>query len=566
MCGYTVRRARRPGKRIGAVALAVATPETVAMKKLWPVAPAAALAALAAHDLLQRRHAILRNFPIIGHGRYLLEAVGPELRQYVVASNDEERPFSRDQRRWVYASAKGENNYFGFGTDNDLEHSSGNVIVHHRTFGRQYPTHGKPGQEAWLPSAKVLGGPRGRRHAFRPNSVVNISGMSFGSLSGNAIEALNRGAAEAGCLHNTGEGAVSAYHRMGGDIVFQIGTAYFGCRDDDGRFDIARLKDLVATTPIRAIEVKLSQGAKPGLGGVLPAPKVSAEIARTRGVPQGKDCISPSRHAEFNDVDSMLDFVELLADETGLPVGIKSAVGDLGFWHDLAGRMDRRERGVDFVTIDGGEGGTGASPLIFTDAVSLPFRLGFSRVYSIFAEHGLHEDVTFIGAGKLGLPDNAIVAFGLGVDMVNVGREAMLAVGCIQAQKCHTGKCPTGVATQEKWLAHGVEPVSKGERVASYIKTLRRDLLKVSEACGVEHPSLIGPDSVEIIDMLADGRLLDEVYGYQPGWGYPSRRDQDAIRRLMGSSEEPEVGTEGPPETAEQGPRGDQTTGDVPVL
>ncbi len=228
--------------------------------------------------------------------------------------------------------------------------------------------------------------------------------------------------------------------------------------------------------------------------------------------------------------------------------------------------MESTSRGVDFLTIDGGEGGTGASPLIFTDAVSLPFRLGFSRVYSIFAERGLHESVTFIGAGKLGLPDNAIVAFGLGADIVNVGREAMLAVGCIQAQKCHTGGCPTGVATQNKWLARGLDPDLKGERVANYVKTLRRDLLKVSEACGVEHPALIGPESVEILDTLADGRLLDEVYGYQPGWGFPSLADQRAIRQLMETAEEPEIETEGPPETAEQGERGDQTTGDVPVL
>ncbi|MEJ7630616.1 MAG: FMN-binding glutamate synthase family protein [Nocardioidaceae bacterium] len=536
------------------------------MRKAWSFAPVVALGAVAAHDLLQRRHAILRNFPVVGHARFFLEAVGPELRQYVVASNDEERPFSRDQRRWVYASAKLENNYFGFGTDNDLEHSSGNIIVHHKTFGRQYATHGKPGQEARLPSAKVLGASRGRRRAFRPQSVVNISGMSFGSLSGNAIEALNRGAVIAGCLQNTGEGAVSPYHRMGGELVFQIGTAYFGCRDDDGRFDIGRLKDLVADAPIRALEIKLSQGAKPGLGGVLPAAKVSAEIARTRGVPEGLDCISPSRHAEFSDVDSMLDFVEMLADETGLPVGIKSAVGDLGFWHELVEQMVSSERGVDFVNIDGGEGGTGASPLIFTDAVSLPFRLGFSRVYSIFAEAGLHERVTFIGAGKLGLPDNAIVAFGLGVDMVNVGREAMLAVGCIQAQKCHTDRCPTGVATQDKWLTRGLDPVSKADRVANYVKTLRRDLLKVSEACGVEHPALIGPDSVEVLDTLTDGRLLDAAYGYQPGWGFPSAQDQLAIRGLMESAEEEESETEGPPETAEQGARSDEIAGDTPVL
>jgi glutamate synthase domain-containing protein 2 len=533
------------------------------MKKIWAGVPATVLGAVAAHDLLQRRHAVLRNFPVIGHARFWLEAIGPELRQYIVASNDEERPFSRDQRRWVYASAKLQNNYFGFGSDNDLEHSSGNVIVHHRTFGRSYPTHGAVGQEARLPAAKVLGGPRGRRHAFRPESVVNVSGMSFGSLSGNAIEAINRGAAAAGCLHNTGEGAVSPYHRNGADLVFQIGTAYFGCRDDHGRFDLAKLKDLVASAPIRALEVKLSQGAKPGLGGVLPAPKVSAEIAETRGVPEGVDCLSPSRHAEFDDVDSLLDFVELLATETGLPVGIKSAVGDLSFWHELADLMEDRSRGVDFITIDGGEGGTGASPLIFTDAVSLPFRLGFARVYSIFAARGLHEDILFIGAGKLGLPDNAVVAFALGVDMVNVAREAMLAVGCVQAQKCHTGECPTGVATQNPWLAHGLDPISKAERVANYVKTLRRDLLKVSETCGVEHPALIGPGSVEILDNLSDGRLLEDVYGYEPGWGYPSERDRAAISAIMAATDEAESDTEGPPETAEDGVRADDAAAEV---
>jgi len=531
-------------------------------KRLLAAVPPAALGIVAAHDLLQRRHAVLRNFPVIGHARFWLEAIGPELRQYIVAGNEEERPFNRDQRRWVYASAKLQNNYFGFGTDTDLEHSDGNVIVHHKTFGRAYPTHGSVGQEARLPSAKILGGPRGRRHAFRPESVVNISGMSFGSLSGNAIEALNRGAAAAGCLHNTGEGAISTYHRNGGDLIFQLGTAYFGCRDDDGRFSLPRLKELVASAPVRALEIKLSQGAKPGLGGVLPAAKVSAEIAAARGVREGVDCLSPSRHSEFDDVDSMLDFVELLAQETGLPVGIKSAVGDLGFWEDLTEAMSHGDRGVDFVTIDGGEGGTGASPLIFTDAVSLPFRLGFARVYSMFARRGLHESVTFIGGGKLGLPDNAVVAFALGADMVNVAREAMLAVGCVQAQKCHTGECPTGVATQNPWLAHGLDPSLKAARVTNYIKTLRRDLLKVSEACGVEHPALIGPRDVEILDNPSDGRLLEAVYGYEAGWGYPSANDRERITAIMAATEETETSTEGPPETAEDGEPGTGIAGE----
>jgi glutamate synthase domain-containing protein 2 len=424
-----------------------------------PAAAAAAVAAVAVRDLKQRRHALLRNFPVLGHARYLLEAIGPELRQYLVAANNEERPFTRDQRRWVYASAKQENNYFGFGTDNDIEYTAGYPIIHHRTFGRAIPPSSpQAGHEVSLPSAKVLGAARGRRGAFRPPSVVNISAMSFGSLSGNAIAALNAGAVAANCLHNTGEGGISAYHRQGGELIFQIGTAYFGCRDEQGRFSLNRLKDLVAAAPVRALEIKLSQGAKPGLGGVLPAAKVSAEIAAARGVPQGQDCISPSRHAEFSDTDSLLDWVELLATETGLPVGIKAAVGDLAFWHDLTTLMVDTDRGIDFVTVDGGEGGTGAAPLIFTDSVSLPFQVGFSRVYTIFAAKGLHEQVTFIGGGKLGLPDNAIVAFALGCDMVNVAREAMLAIGCIQAQKCHTDTCPTGVATQNAWLAHGLDP------------------------------------------------------------------------------------------------------------
>lgn len=523
----------------------------------------AALGAVAAHDVLQRRHAILRNFPVLGHARFALERIGPELRQYIVAHNDEERPFSRDQRRWVYSSAKLQNNYFGFGTDNDLEHGDGNVIVHHRTFGDAYPTHGSVGQEARLPAAKVLGGPRGRRHAFRPDSVVNISGMSYGSLSGNAIEAINRGAAAAGCLHNTGEGAVSPYHRKGADLVFQIGTAYFGCRDEQGRFSLPKLVELVESTPIRALEVKLSQGAKPGLGGVLPGPKVSREIAETRGVTEGVDCLSPSRHAEFHDVDSMLDFVERVADATGLPVGIKSAVGDLSFWEDLAEAMQDGERGVDFITIDGGEGGTGASPLIFTDSVALPFRLGFARVYRIFARRGLHERITFVGAGKLGLPDNAIVAFALGCDMVSVAREAMLAVGCIQAQKCHTGECPTGVATQNPWLARGLDPADKAERVTNYVKTLRRDLLKVSETCGVVHPALLGPDCIEVVDHLVPGRMLDEVYEYEPGWGFPSAADRETITAIMSAVDEEEADVVGPSLTAESGPPSDDFAGEI---
>ncbi len=514
-------------------------------------APVAAVAGLAARDLAQRQHAILRNFPVVGHFRYWLEAIGPELRQYIVMDNDAERPFSRDQRRWVYASSKLENNYFGFGTDNNVEHTEGYPIIKHRTFAEVAPhSHPESDLDTPLPSAKVLGAARDRRLKFRPESLVNVSAMSFGSLSGRAVEALNRGAAMAGCMHNTGEGGLSPYHRNGGDLILQIGTAYFGCRDERGRFDLDRLVALVQSAPVKAIEVKLSQGAKPGLGGHLPGAKVSPQIAEIRGIPVGKDCISPSRHAEFSDVDSMLDWVELLADATGLPVGVKSAVGDHAFWESLVSQMSRGDRGVDFVTIDGGEGGTGAAPMVFSDSVSLPFRVGFARVFAEFARAGLTDDLTFIGGGKLGLPDNAIVALALGCDMVNVAREAMFAVGCIQAQKCHTDTCPTGVATQDPWLAHGLDPELKAQRLANYVTTLRRDLLKVAESCGVAHPALVTVDDVEVLSGNNSATALRDVHGYQPGWGTVGPELHEEITRIMSGAPQ---GDSAPPSQSAQG-------------
>jgi len=506
-------------------------------KRALQAAPVAGVAALAAYDLSQKSHALLRNFPVIGHLRYVLEEMGPELRQYIVTSNDEERPFSRNQRRWIYASSKLQNNYYGFGTDNNVEYTPGYPIIKHRTFADVAPAMARPSSA--IPSAKILGGPRGRAKAFRPGSVVNVSAMSFGSMSAKAIEAINRGAALAGSMHNTGEGGLSSHHRNGGDLILQIGTAYFGCRDDKGRFDIGKLKGVIESAPVKAIEIKLSQGAKPGLGGMLPGAKVTAEIAAIRGIPQGVDCASPSRHTEFHDVDSMLDWVEFIGGETGLPVGIKSAVGNLDFWDELVAHMASGERGVDFVTVDGGEGGTGAAPLIFSESVAYPFRIGFAEVYKRFAEADIADRVTFIGSGKLGLPDNAVVAFALGADMVNVGREIMLSIGCIQSQKCHTDTCPTGIATQNPWLSRGLDPTLKSERASNYIKTLRRDLLKVSEACGVEHPGLITTDDLDILEGVGSKMPLREVYAYQTGWGLPSSVDRVAIVELMARGNRP---------------------------
>ncbi len=509
---------------------------------------AVVLVLVAIHDLTQKRHAILRNFPIIGHFRYWLEAVGPELRQYIVTSNNEERPFSRDERRWVYSTAKRQNSYFGFGSDNDMEGSAQHIIVKHDTFGgagtdwavntkvgdSDDPARKDVADKAYVvPCAKILGAARGRPHAFRPQSVINISAMSYGSLSSAAVEAMNRGAALAGALHNTGEGGISPYHLNGGDLIWQLGTGYFGARAPNGRFDLEQFVDQVQQHPVRAVEIKLSQGAKPGLGGVLPGAKVTPEISKIRGVPVGKDVISPSRHTEFRNADEMLDFVELLAQRSGLPIGIKAAVGLQGFWTDLTHHMESGERGVDYVAVDGGEGGTGAAPLVFTDHVALPFKLGMARVYSTFARAGLHEQVVFVGAGKLGFPEASLLAFALGCDMIAVAREAMLAVGCIQAQRCHTGHCPTGVATQTKWLIRGLDPTSKAARMANYVVSLRKELLWLSQACGEAHPGLVYGDHIELLDGRLDSRSLFEVFDYEAGWGLPSPEDRAVIEALM---------------------------------
>ena len=484
------------------------------------LAAGAAVGGLVAYDLLQRRRAVLHNFPVIGHLRYVLEDVGPELRQYIVTSNNEERPFSRDQRRWIEATAAGRPDTFGFGSDDEMESVESLVIIKHSPFPAAPPGHGAPGAapQFAVPAGKVLGAAHGRAGAFRPASIVNISGMSFGALSAPAVDSLNRGAALADCLQGTGEGGLAPAHRGGGELVFQVGTGYFGCRDAAGRFSLDELCRRVQEAPVRAIEIKLSQGAKPGLGGMLPAAKVTPQIAAIRGVPAGVDCVSPPRHTAFDDVAGLVEFIELIAGATGLPVGIKSAVGEAGFWVELADRMAASGGGPDFVNIDGGEGGTGAAPLAFSDHVALPFKLGFSRVYSTFAQRGLAEEITFVGAGRLGFPDEALFAIALGCDMVSVGREAMLSIGCIQAQRCHTGRCPSGVATQSRWLESGLDPALNARRSANYIRTLRGEMLALARTCGAAHPALVGPEHIEIVGERFGSASLREVFGYDAAW------------------------------------------------
>ncbi len=474
------------------------------------------LAIVAIRDVFfNKKHTILHNFPVVGHLRYWLEGIGPELRQYIVANNREELPFNRIERSWIYASAKNENNYEGFGTDRDIYKANyifiNNAMLPYK-LDKEHPNTKDP---YFLPCAKVMGENR-RRRPYRPASVINASAMSFGSLSARAIESLNRGCAMANAYHNTGEGGLSPYHKKGSDVVFHFGTGYFGVRDDNGNFSMEKLVQLVTDHPqVRAVEVKLSQGAKPGKGGVLPASKITKEIAEIRHVPVGKDVLSPPTHSAFQGVDGLVRFVEDIAEATGLPVGIKSAVGKLDDWRQLAELMATTGKGPDFITIDGGEGGTGAAPPSFADHVALPWVFGFSDVYKIFKEHDLCERIVFIGSGKLGFPAKAAMAFSMGADCINVAREAMMSIGCIQAQICHNNHCPSGVATQNKWRQSGINIEDKSVRAHFYFKNFRKELLEITHACGYEHPSEFTMEDVEF--SLGDRNLiktLKDSFGY----------------------------------------------------
>lgn len=474
------------------------------------------LALIALRDIFQRKHTIVHNFPLVGHIRYMLESIGPEMRQYFVANNREELPFNRIERGWVYASAKKENNYEGFGTDRD-------IYAHQHIFinNAMMPFKLKEGHphaidNTFLPCAKVIGAYNKRKKPYRPASIINVSAMSYGSLSAKAIESLNKGVALADAYHNTGEGGLSPYHSNGGDVMFHFGTGYFGVRSKNGGFSMEKMVKLVEDNPfVRAIEVKLSQGAKPGKGGVLPGKKISKEIAEIRGVEVGKTVLSPPTHKAFSTVPEMVDFIEAIAENTGLPVGIKAAIGKLEQWEELADIMLKTGKGPDFITVDGGEGGTGAAPPSFADHVSLPWVYGFADVYKLFKSKGLCDRVVFIGSGKLGFPAKAAMAFAMGVDCINVAREAMLSIGCIQAQICHTNRCPTGIATQNRWLQNGIDSTLKSVRLAQYFKTFRKELIEITHAAGYEHPCQFKMTDVEMnVDDHNLSKELDKAYMY----------------------------------------------------
>ncbi|WP_072352251.1 FMN-binding glutamate synthase family protein [Flavobacteriaceae bacterium A100] len=477
-----------------------------------------ALVIVAIRDIFfQRAHTISHNFPIIGHFRYILEKIGPELRQYLIANNREELPFNRIERGWIYASAKQENNYEGFGTDRDI-YAHQHIFINNAMMPYKIPeNHPNIEDPSFLPCAKVMGLYNNRKKPYRPASVINVSAMSFGSLSAKAVESMNKGVQMADAYHNTGEGGLSPYHSQGGDVIFHFGTGYFGVRNDDGTFSMEKLIKLVNDNPfVRAIEIKLSQGAKPGKGGVLPAAKISKEIAEVRHVPIGKDVLSPPNHSAFKDVPELLQFIEDIAKKTGLPVGIKAAIGKLDQWKELAELMKETGKGPDFITVDGGEGGTGAAPPSFADHVSLPWVYGFSDLYKLFKDKGLTERIVFVGSGKLGFPAKAAMAFAMGVDCINVAREAMMSIGCIQAQICHTNKCPSGVATQSKWLQSGIDPTLKSARLAQYFKTFRKELVEITHASGYEHPCQYQMNDIDInVDDQHLSKELDNTYMYK---------------------------------------------------
>jgi glutamate synthase domain-containing protein 2 len=475
-----------------------------------------ALGIIAIRDILQKKHTISHNYPIVGHIRYIFESIGPEIRQYFVANNREELPFNRIERSWIYASAKKENNYEGFGTDRDI-YAHQHVFINNAMMPFKLEKgHPNTIDKTFLPCAKVIGAYNKRKKPYRPASVINVSAMSFGSLSAKAVESLNKGVAIADAYHNTGEGGLSPYHSNGGDVVFHFGTGYFGVRDNNGNFSMEKMKQLVKDNPfIKAVEIKLSQGAKPGKGGVLPGKKITHEIAKIRGVEVGKDVLSPPTHSAFSSVKELVDFIEYIANETGLPVGIKAAIGKLDQWEELADIMVSTNKGPDFIVVDGGEGGTGAAPPSFADHVSLPWVYGFSDLYKLFQRKGLTERIVFIGSGKLGFPAKAAMAFAMGVDCINVAREAMMSIGCIQAQVCHTNRCPSGVATQSKWLQNGINIPLKSERLAQYFKTFKKELIEITHAAGYEHPCQFKMSDVDVnVDDHNLSKELDKTYIY----------------------------------------------------
>ncbi|QRZ15214.1 FMN-binding glutamate synthase family protein [Paracoccus methylovorus] len=480
------------------------------------------LALLGIHDLMQTRHAILRNYPVIGHIRFLIENFRPEIRQYMIEGDQDELPFSRQARALVYQRAKGAEDKRPFGTIENVYSSGYSWLTHSAT-----PMH--------IPDSdfRVHIGGKDCRQPYDA-SLYNISAMSFGALSGNAILALNKGAKKGGFAHDTGEGGISRYHRDGGgDLIYQVASGYFGCRNDDGSFSREKFAKTSADPQIKMIEIKLSQGAKPGHGGMLPASKISAEIAEARGIPMGVDCISPPAHSTFSTPIGLIEFVgELRALSNGKPIGFKLCIGHRREFLSIIKAMLKTGILPDFIVIDGAEGGTGAAPVEFANRVGMPMLEGLTFVHNALRGAGLRDQIRLGAAGKIISAYDIARAFALGADWCNSGRGFMFAIGCIQAQSCHTNKCPVGIATQDQTRQKALDVADKSERVARFHRNTMRALAEIAGAAGLSDPRDFMPyhfmfrqkDSVfldgnEVYPYLPDGFLLaDDEYPELADW------------------------------------------------
>ncbi|MEW5864300.1 MAG: FMN-binding glutamate synthase family protein [Pseudomonadota bacterium] len=457
-------------------------------------------------DITQKKHSVLRNYPVIGRLRFFFEQLGEYFRQYFFMGDREEMPFNRATRAWVYRLAKNEGGTIGFGSTYDINEPGALIFVNH-----PFPVL----EEERLPTPPLALGEGYAREPFEARSIVNVSGMSYGAISAPAVRALSRGAAVAGCWLDTGEGGLSPYHLEGGcDIIMQIGTAKYGVRDAQGNLNPERLLELARV--VKAFEIKLSQGAKPGKGGVLPGRKVTGEIAQIRGIPEGRDSISPNRHRDIANMNELLDRIAWIRDLTGRPVGVKTAIGGWRFMNELAEHVHRKglEFAPDFLVIDGGEGGSGAAPQALADHMGLSIKEALPRVVDALIESGLKNRIRVVASGKLVTPAQAAWALAVGADFVNTARGFMFALGCIQALRCHQNTCPTGVTTHNKRLQRALVVEEKYLRVANYAMNMNREIDMIAHSCGVRHARELRREHVRIMQANQQSVSLNMLYPY----------------------------------------------------
>jgi glutamate synthase domain-containing protein 2 len=443
-------------------------------------------------DRTQREDAIRRNYPVLGRFRHIFTTLGEFFRQYFFAMDREELPFNRAQREWVKRAVEGKGNTVAFGSTRNLS-VVGTPIFANAAF--------PPLDDQYAASEPMMIGPNARQ-PFNAPSIYNLSGMSFGAISKPAVLALSRGAKEAGIWMNTGEGGLSPYHLEGGaDIVFQIGTAKYGVRDSDGRLDDDKLRAVAAHEQVRMFEIKLAQGAKPGKGGILPDAKITAEIAAIRGIKQGEDSISPNRHVEVSNVSELLDMIDHIREVTGKPVGIKTVFGSRAAFNDLFTAIKKRgpDAAPDFITLDGGEGGTGASPLPLMDLVGMSIREALPELANMLRENGLKDRIRLIASGKLMVPGDVAWALAAGADFVTSARGFMFSLGCIQAMKCNKNTCPTGITTHDPRFQKGLVPEEKYKKVALYAKNIIKEVETIAHSVGVSEPRQMRREHVRIV-------------------------------------------------------------------